>query len=1059
MFRAPVAIAACGLYLVLLGAAPPAAAQRSNADNDRAQREYLAAAGMLQRGLNDLAVDAFRSFLESHPRHARTDEARYGLAVGLYRTGRCEAALPELKRLRRARDFPFAAEVLAMQSQCCLAQQEYAGAVEAGQQLLERFETHELADEAGAACVEALYRAGRHEEASTAAESFAQRWPQSPLASRVRFIQAAALAARSEWKAAGAIAADLAQRGPDEAQAAQAWLLYAQCCDQLGQAEDAGRAYRAALDAKVDALAPRALLGLAGVELRAARFDQAAAWIADLEQRFPDAAQAPDASLLRARVGLERGDFDAAEPLLKRVLEAAGPQADQAAFWLAKCKLRQRQFAPAAAVLKQAIETWPESSLLPEMTYDRAVALAEGGDDEAALDAAGAFVRKYAGHALAGGALQLLAQLEHRRRHYERSLDWCTKFLAEPANPQSNAARAAIEFLAGENEFLLGRYEDAARRFQLWLDAGPEGERTRLARYRLGMALHRLDRDDDALPHLSAAADGAETEPRLRDSLLALGDIAFERKDWAAAERWLAQFVQTDLKAAGVDDALLRLGLVRARQNHPEEALQAFDQLLASHPDSPQRTHAAFERAQCLLSLSRDEEAERALLQVVEQDASADGRFATHALQHLGALAMRRNQPQAAAQYYEKLQERRPDAGLASEAAFQRAQALLSDQRFAEAERQLRGYLERHADEAHAAAARALLGIVVARQDRFADALPLLEAAGKLDPPEALRRSASYERAWCLRQLQRADDARTAFRELIDELPECPERVLARLELAELEAARGRCDAARPLLSEVRALGQSSPSAVPAEVLAQATYRLGVCELQADRAAAAAELLEAFLSSGGRAELIPSALYFAGEARAKAGQFDAAARHFSRLVESHGDDASGGPALLRLGDCLAALQQWERSERVFAQYLSRFSDSEFAYQAQFGQGWARENQGRYDEAIAAYQSIVERHKGPTAARAQFQIGECLFAKKDLDAAVRELLKVDILYAYPEWSAAALFEAGRCFEALGKPVEAREQYRRVRDDFADSKWAKPAAERLSKVAGGALPHQP
>ena len=119
-------------------------------------------------------------------------------------------------------------------------------------------------------------------------------------------------------------------------------------------------------------------------------------------------------------------------------------------------------------------------------------------------------------------------------------------------------------------------------------------------------------------------------------------------------------------------------------------------------------------------------------------------------------------------------------------------------------------------------------------------------------------------------------------------------------------------------------------------------------------------------------------------------------------------------------------------------------------------GWPRENQRRFDEAIKAYEPVVARHQGPTAARAQFQIGECLFAKKRYHEAVRALLKVDILYAYAEWGAAALYEAGRCFEHLGKPVEARSQSKTVTEKHATTRWAQLASQRLATLSKNTLP---
>ena len=48
----------------------------------------------------------------------------------------------------------------------------------------------------------------------------------------------------------------------------------------------------------------------------------------------------------------------------------------------------------------------------------------------------------------------------------------------------------------------------------------------------------------------------------------------------------------------------------------------------------------------------------------------------------------------------------------------------------------------------------------------------------------------------------------------------------------------------------------------------------------------------------------------------------------------------------------------------------------------------------------------------------------------------------------QWSAAALYEAGRCFQETGNPVEARKQYRQVRREALGTGWTTdyPDADR-------------
>jgi len=284
-----------------------------------------------------------------------------------------------------------------------------------------------------------------------------------------------------------------------------------------------------------------------------------------------------------------------------------------------------------------------------------------------------------------------------------------------------------------------------------------------------------------------------------------------------------------------------------------------------------------------------------------------------------------------------------------------------------------------------------------------------------------------------------------------------------------LAATAGHRDVAIKYLERLRQSAASQPAAegnaadakadakaAPDDLLARGTYRLALCHFDDGQFEKAAELLHEFLQKWAAHPLAASAGYFCGEANFKLGRQQRAAEALTRVVESFKQDEVYGPSLLRLGECLAALQKWERSEQVFSQYLREFPDREQWFQAQFGLGWARENQGRHEEAMAAYRQVTAKHQGPTAARAQFQLGECLFARKQYQEAVSELLKVDILYAYPEWSAAALYEAGRCFEQMGKAVEAREQFKAVKDKYGQTRWAELATQRLAAVSEGALP---
>ncbi|MCP4246125.1 MAG: tetratricopeptide repeat protein [bacterium] len=1030
----------------------PAAGADDAADESGELRDYLSATGLLNRGLHELAAEEYRRFLADHGDHDKADVARYGLAVSLYRLEQHDAAVKELEALLEVSGFTYAAEVRAMLGQCHLAKQRYGPAAEMFQSIWRKHRDHELADDAAALLVEALYLDGKHAEAVAAAARFEKRWTDSPSEERVLVFHGWALVGQGEWSAAAERLSELLDKHPKTPFREQAELLVAQCHEQTGDLTKAVRWYRRVLTRPKGTQVPEALLALAGIAQGQGRSAEAGKLLDRLLEEFADTLLRGRALLLRGRVWFDEGDHARAAQLFKQAGERSRKLADQTEYWQAKCMLRSGDFAGAARRLADALRAHPESRLQAEMRYDRAVALAQTSDDEAAVAALTEFRSEHGDHAMAAEALHLLAAVEHRRGRFDESRAHCRAFLKQSGQ---HAAAPAVSFLAAENEFLQSRYAEAVKGYDRFIERHPNAAQIDKAQYRRGLALYHLGRLDEAAGPLTQSAKLAASDAAYRPGLLSLGDLHFQREQWAEAERWLSEYLSEGSDVAGADDALLKLGLAQQRQERYPSAIEAYDELLGKHADSSHALQARFERGQALVALGRTDDAVQAFEQVLKD--GPDSRFAPFALNHLGAIALGGQDTKAAADLYARVLSSNPESPIEADAMMQRGQALLATREYAPAEKAFTEFIDKYPRHERVALARGQIAVALSRQGRAAEAIEAIEQVerrygGELD--QRTRSGLAYEKAWCLRKLGRDEEAIKAYRALVNDSGNA-ENVHALLELAELEAGAGRCASAIPLLERVRRAAADGRPA-PDDVSAAGTYRLGICTFEAEKYEAAAKLLEEFLDAHPKHELVASASFFCGEALFKAGRHRKAVEHLTRVAESFPKDAVAGPSLLRLGEALAVLQHWDRSEQVFADYLRTFAGTEFWYQAQFGIGWAQENQGRYSEAVASYQKVVDRHQGPTAARAQFQLGECLFAQKKYDEAVRELLKVDILYAYPEWSAAALYEAGRCFEQLGRHVEARAQYQAVAKKHGSTHWAELASSRLAVVAGGALP---
>jgi TolA-binding protein len=118
----------------------------------------------------------------------------------------------------------------------------------------------------------------------------------------------------------------------------------------------------------------------------------------------------------------------------------------------------------------------------------------------------------------------------------------------------------------------------------------------------------------------------------------------------------------------------------------------------------------------------------------------------------------------------------------------------------------------------------------------------------------------------------------------------------------------------------------------------------------------------------------------------------------------------------------------------------------------YEKGWALQNLGRDDDALATYEQVIAKTDRESAARAQFMIGEIQFASKKYREAIVSFFKVIAAYGYPKWQADASYEAGRCFEELGYKQKAIEQYEELIKSFPKSDRVEAAQTRLAELRG-------
>lgn len=329
----------------------------------------------------------------------------------------------------------------------------------------------------------------------------------------------------------------------------------------------------------------------------------------------------------------------------------------------------------------------------------------------------------------------------------------------------------------------------------------------------------------------------------------------------------------------------------------------------------------------------------------------------------------------------------------------------------------------------------------------------------------ALRDAAMYEHAMTLAVLGKRDESRAQLDALATQATDDSIKLAATIEVAcqllesgKPQEALARLDSAAATRSNVGT--PAPPGAANATstdpLLARATYYRASALLKLDRPGDAATLLTSEAPRLEASDIAPAASLLTADALSRSGRLDDSLKTLAALLAANPPASIKSAALLLQGDVAAAAQRWGDSERAYSAFLADFGDSDLWFRARFGLGQALEAQSKHAAAIDAYRDLVSRHSGATAARAQFQIGECFVALGKHQDAIAELVKVDAAYAEPEWSAAALYEVGRVLVMLKRPDDAARQFDEVVSRFPESQWAALARNERTKLAPAELP---
>jgi cellulose synthase operon protein C len=796
---------------------------------------------------------------------------------------------------------------------------------------------------------------------------------------------------------------------PEHRGATKARFFLAEALMQLGGYDEARTQFRDFLsrDPKGQ-FASQALFRAGEAAFLAGHSDAARPDLAEFHAKYPDDKLNAYVLNYLGQLALAEGDASAAADLFGQSLSrfAAEPPSDECRFGLARAH-ELSGHADEAEKLYRQLADGADASLAEQALLRLATLQVGSGQAERAVASFEAFEKKYA-------KSQDLpqARLEHARALYQLN--------------HFDQAQAILEPMIADAKASIGATQQTT------------------ARYLLALVYQGSKHPADAIKLLDAMEPSATVQWKPKIELArAASLVATEQFVLAAAA--LQSYLETKPGDEYAARAIAQLAVCYANSKRWDDARKAYGKL-SRDANKPSELWLSTTHQLAEAALAAGELPWAAELFTALADDGNPRPYIVRGLSGLGWCQLESNEPEKSAATFDRLLEKYPDSPAAAEAAWARGQSLERLKRFD--------------------GALASYHLIVDKDPsskRFIDAL--LAAARLHDqlhqPAQAIELyqrfladhasspridAARYGFGWALRDAGRRAESDQQFEKVHDDFRSSHFWNDATFRLAESAVADKQFDRASKLLAELMA---AQP---PTDMLAHVIYLQG--ELAAGRQkwdeveARMDQIAHDFAAS----PLGLSAAYWVAEADYRQGKFDEAGKRLAALSERTAGHNDSWLAMipLRRAQVMAQQRKWAEAQATASHIQRDFPNFTQQYEVDYLLGRALAAQADFEGARRAYQQVIRSAAGgktETAAMAQWMIGESYFHQENYDAALREYLRVEILYAYPRWQAAGLLQAGKCQELLGRQKEAAELYARLIKAYPNTEFTEEGTRRL------------
>ena len=1049
------------------------------AADDPLLEQYFIANAAYNRKLYPVAVAQFKEFLQKNGSHPKADLARRGLALSLYALKLYDKAMPEFatllakpsleKSINRER-------LIMLQSQCMLN----SGRKEEARKLfiaqLNNLKTPSFKTAALAAICDVSFEKSEWVLVVEWTGKLSASKPSPTQAARALYQRGFAFYQTKKIKeAVEALAKVSGLETSPQWKTLSAYLL-GECHTILKEYEKAEPAFAAALPGMSGNDGAECQYQLGFTRFRLKKYElaipdfEAYLKLAKPDEKGKPAPYVDDAKFYVARSLLELEEYGKADKKFSPLAMGDSPVTARSNLWWARVfSRRQDNFDRSAQILGDYVKRLGNKAnkltIIDDIQFDYANALMGSKTPDWKL--AQAALQQIESRRVFGQMAEVMAQRAtclHKLKDYDNSFNAANAFLKGFSD---HSLAGDTRFLRGENLYLLNRGDEAAKAFTEFINAHKDHASVFVARMRIAQIHHLAKRWPQALASAGPLL-AQKPEGRFFSQLsFIVGDCHFRQEKWETSIKPLEDFVArlVEIKEKGkpkvtegpnLDTALIQLAVAYDRTGKRDLALGHLLTLVNHYPAvTPHLPLALSEQGRLAFQTGDLKRARSALERFLKEDMEKKAPFNLTASTQRARVHYYFGWVNATEKKYEEASEhfsKVPHGDtLGSDAALQHGISLINAENFEVAGKHFPKMLKQFKEHEKLSLVVYYSGLSAAKLKDWKNAYTYLKRIADEYPKSEFADQALYELAWTERAMKRNKEATEFYEKLLATYPKSPLVVKVQSEMAELNIDVGAQDKVIAELTATLKTVEDEALKEPIRIqLASAHFKKKDYELAANQFE---ELIDLYPKSKLRASM----LFQAGESRFIIKETVPARDHFAAAAKISGlDPTLAETVTMRLGETQALTGEHKQAVKTYREFLSRFGESKWLRNAQFGLGYALENSDKHKEAIVEYGKLFIEAKRVDlwTVRGRFQTGECHFNMQQYEQAVAEFVNIEINFKkYPSWRAKSVLEIGRVLLAQKKREDAVERFKEVITRYGKEKAAVVARQYLDQLRSG------